>query len=101
MIARAALLKPNDAAITDSLGWSYFLKGDYDRAVTTLEQAAIAEPTEPTIAEHLGDAYWRAGRRVAARYSWRAALLIADEDAAIARLKDKVDIGLTDSNQAR
>ena len=101
MIARAALLKPNDAAITDSLGWSYFLKGDYDRAVTTLEQAAIAEPTEPTIAEHLGDAYWRAGRRVAARYSWRAALLIADEEEAIARLKDKVDIGLTDSNQAR
>ena len=100
ILSRASTLKPEDAAITDSLGWAYYLTKDYDRAVAALERAALAEPLEPNIGEHLGDAYWRAGRRIEARYSWRSALLTAEADA-IARLKDKVDFGLTDKNEAR
>ncbi len=100
LIARAAELKPEDAAIIDSLGWAHYLSGDFDRAVATLENAAIADENEPTIREHLGDAYWRNGQRVAARYAWRAAQLLAEGDAA-PRLADKVDIGLTDKNEAR
>lgn len=100
LIARASALRPGDTAITDSLGWAYFLSGDYDKAVSTLEKAVDMEPVEPTISEHLGDAYWRAGRKVDARYTWRAALLLADEKDA-ARLEDKIDMGLTDKNMAR
>ena len=100
LISRAAELQPDDAAITDSLGWAQYLAGDFDKAVATLERAAMADENEPTIREHLGDAYWRAGQRVAARYAWRAAQLLA-EDAAVPRLADKVDIGLTDQNEAR
>ncbi len=100
LIAQAAALKPEDPAITDSLGWAHFLSGDFDRAVDILEKAALAEPTEPTINEHLGDAYWRVGRKVEARYSWRAAALTAPEDAQ-ARLAEKADFGLTDANMAK
>lgn len=100
LIAKASSLRPEDTAITDSLGWAYFLSGDYEKAVTTLEKAVDLEPVEPTISEHLGDAYWRAGRKVDARYTWRAALLLADEKDA-ARLEDKIDMGLSDKNMAR
>ena len=100
LIARAARLKPDDTAITDSLGWAHFLSGDYDRAVEILEKAALAEPIEPTINEHLGDAYWRAGRKIEARYTWRAAALTAADDAQ-ARLQEKADFGLTDANMAK
>lgn len=100
LIARAASLKPDDSAIMDSLGWAHFLSGEFDQAVTVLEKAALAEPTEPTINEHLGDAYWRIGRKIEARYSWRAAALTAPETAQD-RLAEKVDLGLTDANVAK
>lgn len=100
LIAKASALRPDDTAITDSLGWAYFLSGDYDKAVTTLERAVDLEPVEPTISEHLGDAYWKAGRKVDARYTWRAALLLA-EGADAVRLEDKIDMGLTSKNAAR
>lgn len=100
LIARAAELKPEDAAITDSLGWAYYLSGDFERAVSTLETAALADENEPTIREHLGDAYWRNGQRFAARYAWQAALLLAEGEAAI-RLAEKADFGLTDKTEAR
>lgn len=100
LVTRAHELQPYDAAITDSLGWAYFLSGNLPRALELLEDAVRAEPSDPTINEHLGDAYWQAGRRVEARYSWRAALLTADEKA-IPRLSEKVDFGMTAQTAAR
>ncbi|HEY0270619.1 MAG TPA: hypothetical protein VGC10_06490 [Sphingomonas sp.] len=95
MIARASALAPQDASITDSLGWSWYLRGDVAKAIPLLERAAQGAPVESDINEHLGDAYWRAGRRLEARYSWRAALLAAEGDAA-ARIKAKLDYGAPD-----
>ncbi|MEQ1548074.1 MAG: hypothetical protein ABL918_05420 [Chakrabartia sp.] len=93
LILKASLLKPDDPAITDSLGWAYFVAGKHDLAVITLERAVAAEPTEAALSEHLGDAYWVTGRKVDARYAWQAALLQAEGDIAN-RLIEKVDIGL-------
>jgi hypothetical protein len=59
-----------------------------------LEQAVQAEPGDVTINEHLGDAYWHAGRRYEARYAWRAAAVHADGGDAT-RLADKLAHGLT------
>lgn len=94
LVARASALRPDDPAITDSLGWGYYLSGDIPKAIATLERAVQGEPADPTINEHLGDAYWAAGRRFEARYAWRAASIYAEEKAA-ARLKAKLDSGLT------
>ncbi len=100
LIKRASVLRPDDSAITDSLGWAYFLSGNTDHAVALLERAVAAEPLESIMSEHLGDAYWGAGRRVDARYAWRAALLNAEKDAE-ARLAEKIDIGVTVATAAR
>jgi Flp pilus assembly protein TadD len=87
-------LRPDDPAITDSLGWVYYLRGDVPKAIETLERAVAGEPSEPTINEHLGDAYWTAGRRYEARYAWQAALVYADKEDA-SRISRKLDTGLT------
>jgi len=94
LIREASRLQPDDAAITDSLGWALYLRGKYGEAIATLERAAQSEPGDAAISEHLGDAYYSAGRRYEARYAWSAALLSA-QGAAAARLRAKLDLGLT------
>lgn len=93
LIERAAALDPSDAAISDSLGWLYFKRGNYPGAITALERAVAADPAESVMHDHLGDAYWATGRRLEARYAWRAALVHADKDA-IERLNRKMQDGL-------
>lgn len=99
LIAQANSLRPDDPAITDSLGWSRYLLGSPAAAVPLLEKASAADPVEPTISEHLGDAYWAVGRRYEARYAWRAALVTAD-DKDRARLSSKIDLGYTAATAA-
>ncbi|MFQ5347525.1 MAG: tetratricopeptide repeat protein [Rhodothalassiaceae bacterium] len=95
LIKKAAALRPNDGYIIDSLGWAYFLRGDYDEAVRTLERAVQLEPTDPTINDHLGDAYWRVGREMEARFQWRHALAFGPEkESDRKRIADKLDFGL-------
>ncbi len=94
LIAEASKLAPDDPSITDSLGWSWYQRGDLGRAIPLLERAAHGAPAEADINEHLGDAYWKAQRRLDARYAWRAALVVAD-GAQAARLRAKIDNGPT------
>jgi tetratricopeptide (TPR) repeat protein len=100
LVAEAHRLAPDNASITDSLGWAHFLSGDIPGAIQLLEEAARGEPADVTINEHLGDAYYRSGRRLAARYAWRAALVHA-EGAEAERLRAKIETGLTPQLAAR
>lgn len=95
MLEKAAALKPDDAAIADSLGWALYLRGQATRALPLVQRAAMADPANAEIGEHLGDLYWQAGRRFEARYAWTA----ARETAAapdIARLTGKIARGPTE-----
>lgn len=98
MLERASALAPDNASVTDSLGWAYYLGGDVARALPLLERAAAGEPANTTIGEHLGDAYWSLGRRYEARYAWRAAALTADAGEA-PRIAAKIANGLTDKRR--
>jgi tetratricopeptide (TPR) repeat protein len=93
MIQRAAERRPNDGAITDSLGWVMFRQGDHQEAVKTLEKAVELEPEDSTINGHLGDAYMAVGRKIEAQYQWRRALNLnpAPDDAA--KLEAKLNTG--------
>jgi tetratricopeptide (TPR) repeat protein len=100
LVSKAHKLAPQSAAITDSLGWGHYLNGDYAAAVPLLEQAVEGAINDVTINEHLGDAYWQAGREIHARYAWRSALLQAEGGQA-RRIEAKIDLGWTDANVAR
>jgi tetratricopeptide (TPR) repeat protein len=93
MIERAAERRPNDGAITDSLGWVKFRQGETRDAVKTLEHAVELEPEDATINGHLGDAYWAAGRKVEAQYQWRRALTLNPTPDDAAKLEAKLNTG--------
>ena len=100
MVRKASALRPDDASITDSLGWAEFKRGRLAQAIATLQRAAQAEPSQAEIQEHLGDALFTAGRRYEARFAWRAALVNAEpEDKG--RIQSKIDLGLTPATAAR
>lgn len=100
LIRAASALAPRDPSITDSLGWAYYKLGRYDQAVDILARAAQLDPLQAEIHEHHGDALWKAGRTIEARFAWQAALTTAEEEDRIARLDDKLLLGLTDANAA-
>ena len=93
MIQRAAEKRPNDGAITDSLGWVMYRQGNAKDAVKELERAAELEPEDATINGHLGDAYWAAGRKVEAQYQWRRALTLNPPPDDAAKLEAKLNTG--------
>jgi tetratricopeptide (TPR) repeat protein len=90
MIQRAAARRPNDGAITDSLGWVLFRQGNVAEATKMLERAVGLEPEDPTITEHLGDAYWASGRKIEAQYQWRRALTLNPSPEDAAKLEAKI-----------
>ncbi len=94
LIARAARLRPGDGGIIDSLGWMQLQAGEIDAAVATLERAVSLEPQDGTIVSHLGDALWRQGRRIEARFRWRQALAMTAEADERRRLQARLDYGL-------
>jgi Flp pilus assembly protein TadD len=99
LVSKAHRLSPQSPAITDSLGWAHYLNGEFETAVPLLEKAVQGAINDVTINEHLGDAYWQAGRGVDARYAWRSALLQAEGEAA-KRIASKADIGWSEATAA-
>ncbi|MBK5912335.1 hypothetical protein CCR85_12650 [Rhodothalassium salexigens] len=95
LIERAMDLEPGNGFIIDSMGWAHYLRGNYDQAVAFLEQAIVEEPDDPTISDHLGDAYWQVGRHLEARYQWEHALTLTDAADTQAAIRDKLTYGLT------
>jgi len=92
MIQRAVALRPDNAAVIDSLGWAYYRMRDYPRALENLEHAVELEAGDPTLNDHLGDVYWRVGRRTEARYQWQRALSFNPDDPA--PIQQKLEHGL-------
>ena len=80
--------------LVDSLGWAMYLAGDYSGAVTYLEKAVELEPGDPTLNDHLGDAYWKIGRKNEARFQWRHALTMKPEDKEKTKIQAKIEQGL-------
>jgi Flp pilus assembly protein TadD len=94
LIARAFEASPDNGAIIDSMGWARYVRGDYPGAVVLLERARAAEPGDPTVADHLGDALWRVGRRIEARHAWESAMTLEPDAKLKAALEGKLRYGL-------
>lgn len=81
LIQKALKNKPDDGFIIDSLGWVYFKKGDYSRALEYLGKAIILVPDDPTILEHAADAYAKNGQNDKALELYRKALELSPKNA--------------------
>lgn len=98
MLKRATELRPDDGAITDSVGWAYYRLGQFDKAVEWCERASEQKGDDATVVEHLGDAYWHVGRFREARFEWNRALNQKPDKDRIPVLLDKVSNGLSPAN---
>jgi len=94
IIREAVKKQPKNGAFVDSLGWAHYRLGNYKKALDALERASLLEPTDPVITDHLGDALWRNGREVEARYQWRKALAFDPADEDRAKIENKLLSGL-------
>lgn len=98
MLKRATELRPDDGAITDSVGWAYYRLGQFDKAVEWLERASEQKGDDATVVEHLGDAYWHVGRQREARFQWTRAMNQKPEKDRIPVILDKLSNGLNATN---
>ena len=87
-------LRPKSGYFARLLSWAYFRQDNFDAAVMWLEKAIQLTPTDPVIADHLGDAYWRVGRFLEARYKWQQALDMGIEDKYATVIAVKIADGL-------
>ncbi|MEM7047224.1 MAG: hypothetical protein AAF442_06200 [Pseudomonadota bacterium] len=94
LVKRAFELAPEDPFIADSVGWYYYLTEQYDKAIEYIEFSVTQLPYDPTVNDHLGDAYWRAGRVREAAYQWQRAINNSDDPAFIETVIEKLDEGL-------
>ena len=78
-IEQAFKLKPDDAAILDSLGWAHYRLGNKAKALEYLAQA-FKKLNDPEIAAHLGEVLWVMGKQAKARQVWQEALSNAPSD---------------------
>jgi tetratricopeptide (TPR) repeat protein len=90
----ASAQRPDDAHIIDSVGWAYYLAGDFKSAVENFERAIELMPDDATVNDHLGDAYWRVGRVTEAKYQWERALTFKPDKEAAEALNAKLANGL-------
>lgn len=98
MIQRAVDAQPSDGYITDSLGWVMYRNKDYKGSVKTLERAVELLPYDPTVNDHLGDAYWKVGRTLEARFQWERAKNHASDEEQIKAISQKLISGLKDED---
>jgi tetratricopeptide (TPR) repeat protein len=95
MLEKARSLRPYDGYIVDSVGWAYYQLGRYEDAAKTLNAAVLLVPGDPTINDHLGDALWKAGRKIEARFQWNHALTFSEKDDDKTAITAKLKNGLS------
>jgi tetratricopeptide (TPR) repeat protein len=78
-IEQAYKMKPDDAAILDSMGWGYYRLGEHKKALRYLQQA-FNKMKDPEIAAHLGEVLWVNGDHAGAQQVWADALRETPED---------------------
>jgi len=67
---------PTSAAVMDTLGWVYYLKGSYLNAIAELGDSLERDPENPVINYHLGLAYYKNKQTDAAKEYLEKALKI-------------------------
>ncbi len=91
MLDRAYSKKKNDPYIIDSVGWGYYLIGDYLNAEKYIKKAVILMPDDPVVNDHYGDILWMLNRKLQAKYFWENVLnLESADDEMKKKIKEKL-----------
>ena len=83
LVLRAIEKDAANAAYIDTLGWVYYKQKRYDLAVKHLQRAFDLVDNDPTIANHLGDAFYAQNQMEMAAILWRISLTLDPKNAAL------------------
>ena len=98
LLEKANKKKKDDPYITDSIGWAYYLTGNFNKAEKFLRKAVLLMPDDPIVNDHYGDILWKLNRKIEARYFWKSVLKLEDTEADMRnKIKQKLIIGLEDA----
>ena len=98
MLENAYASRSNDPYIIDSIGWAYFLVGQYEKAENFLKRAVELMPQDPIVNDHYGDILWKLNRKIQARYFWQYVLKLEEtEDEMKKNIKEKLIDGIKQS----
>ena len=91
LIKRAVEVEPENGAYLDSLGWYYYRTNQFEQATIQLTKAVQkTEPEDPTVYEHLGDAYGKQGDSPKAISSWQRAIDLDPKGTDVPELNKKI-----------
>ena len=90
LVEKALHYEPKNPAFLDSLGWGYFKKKDYKKALEYLQQAVRGLADDPTLLEHLGDVQQALGKTHEARDYYEKALTLTRDPAERNRVSEKI-----------
>ena len=89
LIKKAVSIEPDQGYIRDSLGWVYFKKGLFIKALKG----------DPVILEHLGDVYIKLDNKEAAIKAWEASLEFHEKEEGLReRIEEKIRKSLQGSD---
>ena len=79
LLNKALKIKPDSGYIIDSMGWLFFIRKEYEKALEYLLRAQGMVPDDPVIHEHLGDIYVELGRHDEAIENYSRSLQFKEE----------------------
>jgi len=81
-VTKALELEPENGAYVDTLGWIYYQKKQYAKALKELVRASELEE-DPTIVEHIGDTYSALGEAGKAIEYWKRSFVLDPESESV------------------
>lgn len=98
LVKRALEIDSDDPFYIDTLGWIYYQRGEYDRAVKELKKAVAGAGNDVVVIEHYGDALVKVGNEKEAQRMYKKALEAGSQEEqnhegneALLRVKNKLD----------
>ena len=88
MAQKAVAAEPDNSAYQDTIGWVYYMLGNYDLALFHIQKSVASRQESAVVIEHLGDVYHKMGKVTEAKSHWKRALEI---DHGNERLKLKIE----------
>ncbi len=101
-LEKALAIQPRNGYFLDSMGWIYYKKGDYPRALSEIKKAMIYTQPDPVLYNHLGDIYYSLKDYIQAQKAWKTSLSLTmaqgekgeddgGESPDISELNDKIE----------
>ncbi len=91
MSQRAVEAEPKNSSYLDTIGWIYFMLGDFNKAKDYIEESLKQDSNSTTVIDHLGDVYFKLGDKNKALQQWKRALELDPDNEEI---KSKIEKGV-------